>query len=889
MRATLTLSVLVLLAGLASAQQELPETLSSYQPVLEQALPAALPSYLPAGTAYDDGVPEPADVFGWEPGAWHVRPDLLVAYFRALAEASPRVSLVEYGRTHEQRPLLLAAITSEANQARLEDLRRAHVEALARGEAAPEGTPAIVWMGYSVHGNEPSGANASPVVAYHLAAGQGRTLEQVLERTIVLIDPCINPDGLARFAHWANMHKGVQLVADGQHREHREPWPSGRTNHYWFDLNRDWLLLTHPESRGRLEQFHRWRPQVLTDHHEMGTGSTFFFQPGVPSRQNPRTPARNLDLTRAIAGFHAQALDAIGSQYYSEESFDDFYYGKGSTYPDVWGSIGILFEQASSRGHLQENSLGPVSFPFTIRNQVTTSLSTLAAVAELGAELQAYQAETIRSAREEAAGDPLAGWVFGDPADPARGALLVDLLRRHRITVQALDGEGLTVDGTAFPAGASWYVPHDQDAYRLVRSCFETRTEFLDDTFYDVSTWTLPLAFDLPHAGVARADLDGTALGPALDATPTVRGWSDAPDHADAAAWLLEWPTFGAPAALAELLGEGVLCRVATRPFTAVTGDGPRAFAEGTVVIPRGHQAWDPSLLAGRLAALARQHGVTLRSVTSGLTPEGVDLGSPTVSTIEPPRPLIVVGPGVSSYEAGEMWHQLDLRWGLTVGLLEGDRLRLTTLADYTHVVLVGGASAQLDDRASEALADWVRAGGVVIATRGGATWAGRELLGLSHEDRDEDEEAPPPAEALTYGDYEEARARSVVGGAIFEATIDRSHPLGFGFDDDRLALFRRGTTTLADGGNPFEDALVYTDEPLLSGYCSARNADRIAGTAAASARRMGGGTVIRLADDPCFRGYWRGAERLLANALFFGTAIKSTRALSDDAALDEH
>ncbi|PTB99073.1 peptidase M14, partial [Thalassospira xiamenensis] len=227
------------------------------------------------------------------------------------------------------------------------------------------------------HGDEPSGSNAALLFAYYLAAAEGDAIEQVLADSIILLDPSLNPDGLARFAQWTNQHKSQNLVADSQHREHVQDMPRGRVNHYWFDLNRDWLLLQHPESRARIANFQKWKPNVLTDFHEMGTDSTFFFQPGIPTRRNPHTPEENVELTAALAEKHAAALDEQGRLYFTEEAFDDFYVGKGSTYPDVHGAVGILFEQASSRGHLQESINGDVSFPFTIQNQLTTSLTTL--------------------------------------------------------------------------------------------------------------------------------------------------------------------------------------------------------------------------------------------------------------------------------------------------------------------------------------------------------------------------------------------------------------------------------------------------------------------------------------------------------------------------------
>ncbi|MCB0580702.1 MAG: (d)CMP kinase [Phaeodactylibacter sp.] len=349
--------------------------------------------YLP-DIKYDPDIPTPESFLGYQIGEWHISHDQQLFYLRALAAASPRVTITEYARTYENRPLVYLTITSEANHGRLEQLRQEHL-ALSRPGKSPdedmEKMPLVVYQGFSIHGNEPSGGNAAPLVAYYLAAGQSDEVRRTLEETVILLDPCFNPDGFHRFSTWANMHKNLHLTDDSQDREYNEAWPRGRTNHYWFDLNRDWLPAQHPESRGRLQVFHDWKPNILTDHHEMGTNATFFFMPGVPERTNPITPWENQELTGRIGAYHAAALDEIGSLYYSQEGYDDFYYGKGSTYPDANGCIGILFEQASSRGHLQATINGPLSFSFTIRNQVATALSTQKAAVGLRTDLLDYQ------------------------------------------------------------------------------------------------------------------------------------------------------------------------------------------------------------------------------------------------------------------------------------------------------------------------------------------------------------------------------------------------------------------------------------------------------------------------------------------------------------------
>ncbi|HEX6201364.1 MAG TPA: M14 metallopeptidase family protein, partial [Thermoanaerobaculia bacterium] len=517
----------VLLAALAAA------------PAGAAELPATPPwQALPPAASYDPAVPRPADVLGFEIGERHVRHDQLVEYVRRLAEASPRVAIEEQGRTHEGRPQLLLTVSSPANLARREEIRRRH-RALSEApwdEPAPgvetqtsalDGMPVVVWLGYSIHGDEASGANASLLVAYHLAAARGAEVESLLDRTVILLDPSLNPDGLARFAHWVATHRGRVEVADPLHREHLQGWPSARTNHYWFDLNRDWLLLQHPESRNRVATIQRWRPNVVADFHEMGSNATFFFQPGVPSRQNPLTPAENLELTRQIARFHAEAFDRAGRLYYTEETYDDFYYGKGSTYPDAQGAVGILFEQASSRGIRQDTEQGLLTFADSVANQVRASFSTLAGAAAKRRELLGWQREFYRRAGEEAASGPVGGWIVGEGGDPARAAELVAILDAHGIAVHRL-ARDVEAGGRRFAAGEAFVVPAAQRQARLAEALFERRTEFADDVFYDVSAWTLPLAFGLPWAEVARgrwspglAGEEVTAPGGALAA-----GWA---------------------------------------------------------------------------------------------------------------------------------------------------------------------------------------------------------------------------------------------------------------------------------------------------------------------------------------------------------------------------
>jgi len=834
---------------------------------------------LPADVEYDPGIPTPASVLGFEVGDRHVRHDQLVHYLRLLAETSERVTLTEQGRTHEGRPLVVLTLSSPGNLRRLDRIRRRHLELSDPGSAdAPvpdlSDQPVVVWLGYSIHGNEASGSNAAPLVAYHLAAARDPRVDELLEHAVILLDPSLNPDGLGRFAQWANMYRGERRVADPAHREHREAWPNGRTNHYWFDLNRDWLLLQHPESRARVATLQSWRPNVVADFHEMGSDSTFFFQPGVPSRTNPLTPEENVTLTHAIARHHAEALDELGRLYYSEETFDDFYYGKGSTYPDIQGSVGILFEQASVRGHRRETANGVMDFRFAISNQLTTSLSTVAGAVENREDLLAYQARFFRDALAESRQSSTRAFVFGSRRDRGRTWHLAKILLGHGIEVREL-ARPVEVDGQRFEPGHAYAVPMEQRQHRMVRTLFETVTTFEDTTFYDVSTWTLPLAFGLPTAA-----LDGRrtqALGPKVTEIAAPRG--TVVEAEDPVAWVFEWSEYYAPRALARLLEAGGAARVATRPFEAETGEGPRSFDYGTVVVPLGLQRLPAERVRELLDTAAREDGVDVYALASGLTASGVDLGSPSVRPLEPPRPLLVIGEGVSTYEAGEMWYLLDHRFRLEVTLVPRDDLAAVDLSRYSHVILVDGDYEPIPDPVRESLDRWLKGGGTLLATRRAAAWAERALLG--RESESQEPESPDGTRPLRapYADFDHDRGAQLVSGTILEVELDLSHPLAFGLSSKKLPVFRSSTHVLAPSGNPYENVALYTDDPLLSGYISAENLARLQGSAAVLGHRLGDGVVILLADNPTFRGFWYGTQKLVLSSLFFGPVIRRTSA----------
>ncbi len=827
---------------------------------------------LPA-SSYDENLPTPASVLGYNVAEWHVRHDQLLDYMQTLADASPRVSIETIGRTHENRRQTLLTISSEANLARIDEIHQQHMQQQT-AEAVDPDSPLVVWLGYSIHGNEASGSNASMLVAWMLAAMQGGKAEAMLENTVILIDPSLNPDGLGRFAHWVNMHRGAgTLVSDRANREHNEVWPGGRFNHFWFDLNRDWLPLVHPESRARVNVLHHWRPHVVADFHEMGTNSTYFFQPGVPSRQNPWTPQPNFELTAAIGRHHARALDAVNQPYFTEEQFDDFYYGKGSTYPDALGTVGILFEQASARGHLTESDNGRFSFGKAVRNQFLTSLSTLTGALENHQQLLTYRRDFRDETANLAAKDRDGAYLFGRRSDPVKVRKLVDLLQGHQITVHELT-EATTRDGIRYEPGSAFIVPLEQRAYRLLKSMFETRKTFEDNTFYDVSAWNLPMAFDLDFTALGNGS---ELMGQPVSDEPA----KTAVAPSSAVAYAFDWSHYYAPRALNRLQQAGFSTRVAEKPFAATINGQEQDFSRGSIVI----NAIDDSKrdeLATVLSAIAANDHVPVHALDSVLTPRGPDLGGPSMEILEPVKPLMIVGQGVSALDAGEVWHLFDQHLSIPLTMVDTHRLGSTNLDDYSHVLMVNGNYSRLTEGWVGKLKAWVNDGGILVTTAGASRWleSNKEFFGDNKADADKGNggESDSEPDRRPYADFSSDFSNTVIGGAIVDAEVDRTHPLGYGLAHDSMALFKRGTNLLRVTENQYDTPLIYGDKPLLSGFLGDERRVEMAGQPAVIASRMGRGSLIRFADNPNFRGFWYGTHRLYFNALFMGGILNSTR-----------
>jgi len=835
---------------------------------------AKVDEYLPADHQYNKAIPTPESSLGFDVGERHIRHDQLLSYMKVLASSSERIALTNIGQTQELRQQALLTISSKDNLANLDGI----LDKRSKNSKFDDATsPLVIWLGYSVHGDEISGANAAMVVAYHLAASESEETKAMLENTLIVIEPSINPDGMDKFAQWVNTHRGSTPNADPNHIEHHQGWLTGRTNHFGFDLNRDWLLLSQKESQNRLVYFHQYKPHVLGDFHEMGANGSYFFQPGIPTRTHPLTPGENTEMTQLLATYHAASLDSDERLYYSQENFDDFYYGKGSTYPDINGGIGILFEQASSRGMQQNTDNGLLTFEFGIQNHVLTSLSTIEGAWKNKSKLLSYQRNFYKESEDLAEKEDFSGYLLHEPHDEYRLNALLDNLKQHQIEVFPLT-EDFRLAGVVYTKEHSFYIPIEQRQYRVIKALFSQQTQFQDNTFYDVSGWTMPLAMDIDFHQVARTW--GLKLAENAWQKPTIQSDALKADQ-QVYAYAFEWHHFLAPKLLNELLNKGIKAKVATKPFSSQLKSNGKVsiknFSRGSIIIPAGIQTqkgWRDIV-----ATSSQNVDIPINSLNTGLTVRGIDIGSGSFRLLKPIKVLMIGGKGVSQYESAEILFYLDDTLSIPVTVVEQQRLSNVDLSAYSHIIMVNGKYNALRKSSISKLSAWVKNGGVIFGQKLGAKFLSEhEFLAMSFVTKDEINQLFD-TDNLQYQDKESLAGRKRIAGAIFESTLDTSHPLAYGYTDNRLPLFRNSTLIMQHNLKPFMSIANYSAQPLLSGYADKNMVNRVANTSAVVAHNYGKGRVIASSDNLAFRGYWLGSAKLIANSLFFAKAFSTPMA----------
>lgn len=827
-------------------------------------------SFYPEGVTLDPLIPDPEEFLGFKFGHAPIRHHQLVEYMQLLALASDRVVVNIVGYSHERRPLLEIIITSPENHARLDEILSKHVALSdpANNQAISDDMPVVTWLTYGVHGAEPSGMEASIPAAYYFASAQGPEIEAILNDSVIIIFAIHNPDGHSRRQAWQDLNLSKAINRDLADRLHDYDWPmGGRTNHYWFDLNRQWLLVQHPESQALIKTWHKWKPNISVDYHEMGWNQTYYFHPGISDQRYPLIPQATFDIMAEWAKGPQGDLDQEQRLYYNEETFNAFYIGTGSAYPMVNGAVGMLYEASTARGGEIEGDNGLRTTRDNIWKHFRTSISSVASANRLRAEFLQHQKDFYIEAARLGRADSVQGYVVESGGDDVRLWEFLKLLDRHQIRFNVL-ARDIRVGGKTYRAGEAYVVPTNQTQYLMVKSLFEIETEFETTVFYDLSAWNMPMLFNLGYDELGRVNA-GQLGSSGLPAYPLL----GAPDQASYA-YVLDWRSYNAPKALNRLHEAGVFTRVMTKSATVSTTRGPVTLPRGAIMVALFDQPVSEDEMHELMTTIATIDGVPVHAATGSMTPEeGADLGGESVLPLAPIKPLLLTGEGINGYDAGEIWHLLDYRMGMPLTRLDMNYFKyfgeFIFLKDYTHLILPQGEYEFTEDQ-TKAIKDWVQAGGVLVATRSGAKWVDENIL----KDEDEEAEASAEEEAKPRSDYANKRkedALDIVGGTIYLSDLDITHPLAFGFARRQLYTLKANDFILEKPEGRYAQVAVYAENPRASGYSSETMIEKIKGTPMLVATRMGQGSVILFADNPNFRAITFGTNKLFLNALFFG------------------
>jgi len=821
-------------------------------------------------TTFNKSIPKPIDVFNYHLGQQHTRTDQIIDYFYAVANSSNRVVVKEHGVTHEGRKLVHAIITSVENHNKLDEIIKNNSNLSSSpnkvSKKAIKKMPVIAYFGYSVHGDEASGSEAAMLLLYHLSSGSSISIRNYLNNIVLIIDPMLNPDGRDRFVNWVNGNRGHIPTLDLNDREHNQPWPRGRTNHYLFDLNRDWLPATQPESKARLDLYYKWRPQIVVDFHEMGRNNTYFFQPGIPSRNNPNTPKNVFYLTNQLAEFHAQSLNKIGSLYYSKESFDDFYYGKGSTFPDITGSVGILFEQASSRALKTTTTSGELSYSFTIKNHFNASLGTLEGLWKMKDKFLSHQRDFYRDASKVSIQFSTKGYLINTEYKNTNVRLLIDNLIRHQVKVYSIK-KPYSSNNIKFEPDKAVLVPVDQPQSRLIKSIMEKVTDFNDSLFYDVSSWSLPLS-----AGVKYIE---------LKQNPSAIIGEELPDNFFTSgekiggratyAYIMEWGDYYAPRALYKILDSGISPRVAMKSFSITINGKKEEFEKGSIIVPIKQRDNNSDItkddVHNIIRKIALEEFINVYAVNTGLSNYGPDLGG-LHEVINLPKVAILSGKGTNAYSVGQVWHLLNEKMHIPASLINSNNINRTLLDNYNVLIMSDGNFNQIDSSNVKSIKSWINRGGCLISTGSGSEWIiNNKIIDENIKKIDKD------TLDIAYENVQAKKGSQRIGGTIFQINLDNTHPIAYGYQNS-IPVFRNNETfyelSISDAANVGR----YTKRPLMSGYISTEMNEEIKNSASIIARNVGSGSVILFADNPHFRAFWYGTEGLLLNAVFFGRSF---------------
>ncbi len=817
--------------------------------------------------------PTPESFLGYRLGEQFTTHDRMVRYFETVAtQAADRCQLIPYGQTYEGRPLVVMAVASPENLKRLEEIRTNNLSITGLADGSPTANqPAIVWLSYNVHGNEAVSSEAVMQVLHDLVDAGNAQTQGWLKNVVVLIDPCLNPDGHERYVQWYKQVANHPYQPLKYSREHQEPWPGGRFNHYLFDLNRDWAWQTQQETRQRLTLYNRWMPHLHADFHEMGPESPYYFAPSAKPYHAALTPWQR-QFQQRIGEANRQYFDKNYWLYYTRERFDLFYPSFGDTWPSFNGAIAMTYEQGGG-GQAGLGILRSEGDTLTLTQRIAHHVAASYASIEVVAAQPDQVVKEFRNYFDQSRNNPQGGYKsYVVKAKGAEGKVkaLAELLDRNGIRYGYASGNA-AINGFGYAAGKSESAKAEEND--LVISAFQPKSALLrvlfdpnpvmEDTLtYDITSWAIPYAYGLQAYGLANRFPENS-----ISAKPKTPTASPAKPIEKPYAYLAEWKDLRDVQFLAALLQNKIKVRNAETEFTL----GGKTFAPGTLLITRtGNEAMGAAFdktVTEQAAAL----GITLTAAATGFVDKGSDFGSDYVHFIKAPRIAVVGGSGVSTDGFGSAWHFFERQLNYPVSVLDASRLGSTPLQNFDLLVLPSGSySGVWNDRTVQKVKDWVQEGGRVIAVENAA-----EILGEKTDFEWEKKPDPKPAKKTaaptdtlkTYAEREREPLTEEVQGSIYRVTLDASHPLAFGCGGTYFSLLRNNATyeLLKKGWN----AGYLKPNAYVAGHVGHKLKPKLQNSAIFGVQELGRGQVIYMAENPLFRAFWHSGKLLFGNAVF--------------------
>ena len=816
----------------------------------------------------------PEEYLGYELGSKWTPHYKVMDYFEYVSEASPLVTFQQYGTSNEGRELVIVKVASEQNHARLEQIRTDNLKRAGLMDGEPTSNIPIVWLSYNVHGNETSSSEAALKTLYELVRPGNAESKQWLANTVVIMDPMINPDGRDRYVHWYTETAGDEFNAYGDAREHHEPWPGGRTNHYYFDLNRDWAWLTQKESRQRVELYQQWMPQIHVDYHEQSYTSPYYFAPAAEPFHKAITDWQR-EFQYTIGRNHARYFDSNSWLYFTREVFDLFYPSYGDTYPIFNGSIGMTYEQAGG-GYAGLGIIKPEGDTLTLNDRLmhhhTTGMSTVEIASQNADKLVSEFSQYYNDALENPSGE-YKTFVIKADNNPDKMKALFDLLDKHNIEYGKA-ARSRTLNGYNYETGTTERVSVSENDYVvsafqpksvLARVLFEPRPQLADSLTYDITAWEQHYAYGL----------HGYALTDRIDANEAAAPTKNVNNTADGApyAYLAEWKDLADLQMLSDLLKNEIKLRYAEETFTI---DGI-TYDPGTLIITRNGNTQMGSAFDSKVQEIATRHGQQLNPVPTGFVTSGSDFGASSVEYLKSPRVALLSGEGTSSYMVGEIWHYFDRQIDYPLTLINVSDLGDVELHKYDVLILPDGYYRdELNGPRMNEVQEWITEGGRLIAVEGANSMlAGKEGFALKSKDNNNGDGNEEQAgengnedNLEIYGERERERISSFNSGSIFKLAMDNSHPLAFGYDDTYFTLKRNSDAYayLDDGWN----VGVAKEDAHMSGFVGYKAKEKLENTLTFGVQNMGSGSVVYMVDNPLFRAFWYNGKLLFGNAVFF-------------------